>query len=88
MDYQGSVSMTYKDLYINIESARDQLQKSNIQYNALYLRSTSGVSIQLYDASGSLIQTISGNTNNFSLEGVSFIKLTGTNATTLYLTYA
>ena len=88
LDYQGSVSMTYKDLYINIESARDQLQKSNIQYNALHLRSTSGVSIQLYDASGSLIQTISGNTNNFSLEGVSFIKLTGTNATTLYLTYA
>ncbi|MBQ3047820.1 MAG: hypothetical protein IJD48_02270, partial [Clostridia bacterium] len=87
-DFQGYISITYKDLYINIDSARNQLQKAGIQYSNLYLKTSKGITIELYNSNGNLIQSVSGNTNNFSLYGVSYIKLTGTDSTILSLTYA
>jgi len=86
-NYQGNISFIYKDLYINIDSARDQLNKMDIDYQNFYLQASKDVEIELYNANGTLINTITNSSTKFSLENVSFIKLVGTNNVSLTLSY-
>ena len=80
-------SFMYKDLYVNIDSARDQLEKLNVKNVSLSLRASRDVAIELYTADGTLIRTVTNSRTQFSLEGVSFIKLVGTNYATFTLSY-
>ena len=85
-EYQGYKSITYRDLYLNIDSARDQLTRCGKEFTELQLKSLSAVTVELYNSDGQLITT-KQTTSQFSLAGVSFIKLVGVNSTSLYLTY-
>jgi len=84
---RGSKSLVYKDLYLNIDSARDQLEKKNITYSHLEMKTSNNITINLYDKNGNLIRIVTKTITNFSLSGVSFIKLVGSGTTRLMLSY-
>ena len=85
--YQGVKTIIYKDLYININSAKDQLTKSGINYNDLKLKTLENIQIELYNSSGILIQTVFNTKQEFSVKNVSFIKLVGSGVAQINLTY-
>ena len=84
---QGNQSFIYRDLYVNIDSARDQLMQSGIDFNELKLKTSKNVKIELYSALGELIRTVTNTATEFSLSEVSFIKFVGFGGITTYLTY-
>lgn len=85
--YWGNQSFFYKDLYVNIDCARDQLTKSKIEFSELSLKTSKNVTIELYNSSGTLIRTVTNTTTAFSLSGVSFIKFVGIDYCSVSLTY-
>ena len=85
--YWGDQGIYYNNLYVNIDSARDQLTKSKIEFSELSLRTSKNVTIELYDASGKKIKTVTNTTTAFSLAGVSFVKFVGIDYCSTYLTY-
>ena len=86
-DYQGYIHVNYKDLYANVDSARAQLDSKGVEYDELYLKTLQNVVFELYDADGNLLRTEMGSGNKFSLEGVSFFKISGAGEIMVYLTY-
>lgn len=74
---QGKLNIIYKDLYINLESARAMLNSQNIQYAELRLKPNSKIFIEFYDSYNRLVKTINNSTTEVSLGGVSYIKLVG-----------
>lgn len=73
-EYQGSMTLSYSNLYLNIDSARDQLRNLGITFSDLSLKTNKHVLLELYNANGQVVKTISNTTQTFSLAGVSFIK--------------
>lgn len=66
----------YKDLYINIDCARDYLEDyKKLDASNLTLKNPGYLKIELYKADGTLINTV--NQNSISLKNVSYIKLVG-----------
>lgn len=66
----------YKDLYINIDCARDYLEDyKKLDASNLTLNNSGRLKIELYKADGTLIQTT--NQSSISLKNVSYIKLVG-----------
>lgn len=86
--FRGYNIICYKDLYINIASAKDQLAKMGIQYNDLTLSINKNITIELYDKTGNLINTIYSTISPISLNEVSFIKLVGTDIIGFDLQYS
>lgn len=86
-DYQGKQAFIYKDLYINIESAKDQLTKSGIAYSDIKMRTQKNITIELYNALGELIDRKTNTSTEFSVNGVSFVKLVGSGVETIDITY-
>ena len=86
-DYQGNQTIIYKDLYLNINSAKDQLTKLNISTSNLKLKTDKDIEIKLYNSVGTLIKTITNSSEEFSLTDVAFIRLVGNGVVSLYLTY-
>ena len=84
----GEKTIIYKDLYMSIDSAKDQLTQSGIVYSDLKLQTDKDIQIELYDSSGKLIQTILNSSQEFSVQNVSFIKLVGSGFVELNLTYS
>ena len=86
--YRGRKSLRYKDLYINIETIRNQLNMKNIEFTSLTLSTDKNVEIELYDAQGNKLRTVTSTTSAFSLDGVSFIKLVGAGEVVMNLLYS
>lgn len=86
--YWGNQGFYYKNLYVNIDSAREQLTDSGIAFTELTLKTNTNVTIELYNAAGTKIRTVTNSATAFSLEGVSFVKFVGVNACSNYLTYS
>jgi hypothetical protein len=86
-NYQGYMILMYKDLYVNIESAREQLYRNGKTYSEIYLETDKNIKVELYNSSGQLVKTVTNTTQKFSLSGVSFIKLVGTNVVNLNFSY-
>ena len=87
LESQGLISLIYKDLYINIDSAKHQLTTSNIAFTDLTLKTETDITIELYDSTGKLIRTVTDTNTAFSVTDVSFIKLVGSGFASLNLTY-
>ena len=85
--YWGNQGFYYKNLYVNIDCAREQLNASGIAFTELSLRTSRAVTIELYDANGNKLGTVTNTTTAFSLSGVSFVKYVGVNYCSSYLTY-
>lgn len=85
---RGSLGITYKDLYIGVDSARHQLSSRGIEYEDITLKTKyKDATIELYAANGLLLKTITNSTEEFSLSGVSFIKLVGAGANHICFNY-
>ena len=75
--FRGDREFVYKDTYLNIDSAREQLTGLNIPFTEITLRTSKNVELELYSADGTLLNTIQNPSVEFELEGVSFIKFVG-----------
>ena len=86
-EFQGNFFAIYKDLYINIDSARAMLNSQNIQYSELKLKPMRNIFIEFYDSYNRLVKTINNSTAEVSLGGVSYIKLVGSGYANLTFIY-
>ena len=86
-DFRGNFNVVYKDLYINIDSARNQLALLDLPYNNLKLKTNKHIQIECYNSLGNIAQVVSNTTTQFSLDGVSYIKLVGMGLVQLDFSY-
>ena len=84
---QGRFYVIYKDLYVNLESARAMLNSQHIQYSDIALKVNSNTIIEFYDVNNNIIKTINSTPSPVSLGGVSYIKLVGSGYAKLEFIY-
>lgn len=94
MDYAepnwGHVCFNYKDFYLNLETAKNQLRTFGYDFTNFSMKSEKPITIELYAANGDLIQTITTVEKNevVDLTSVSFIKFVGAGAAMLNFIYS
>lgn len=86
-DSQGYMFFLYKDLYLSIDSAREQLYRNGKIFTEISLKTNKNIKLELYKADGQLLKVVTNTSQEFSLKDVSFIKFVGTGIVNLCFNY-